>query len=419
MNRPFPLLLAALLSFAGPAAYADPSVPVKGRVFGLEYDGGPVKYVDASGDDKLFPVKINNRWGHMNQRGHLVVWPRFDWTDRSYQGLARAVIDGRTGFIKKDGDWYIEPRFIYADRFAQGYAIVGNGEKVGYINSAGKPLVPMELDGALRFRQGMAGVKIGKRCGFIDARGKLVIETRFAKVRSFHQGLAAVRGVVKGELGPWGYIDKTGNYRFRDTQGRIQTLGDFNENLARVEIRGRWGFINRGFKLQIEPRFQAARDFENGLAAVKQDGKWGYIDKAGQWRIKPQFDGADDFGSDFGNKLLTRIERDLHYGYVNTNASFGIRPQFEWARPFFRKRARVKQGPSFGYIDTKGRVIWDSRAPIQTGIADLTNRGQAAAKLDEHFPGTRTLELPPGQPSQPEPYPPEHQYDEVLPKPAE
>jgi predicted DNA-binding WGR domain protein len=227
--------------------------------------------------------------------------------------------------------------------------------------------------------------------------------------------LAAVQPMVDGEAGGWGYIDKRGKWRFRDQSGRIQALGDFNDNLARAEVNGRWGYINRQFELAIEPRFEAARDFENGLAAVKRNGQWGFINKAGQWQVKPRFDAADDFASDLDSKLLARIEQDVRVGYVNKNASGGIRPQFESGWPFFRSLARVQRSPSFGYIDTAGRPVWDPRAPLEA-ISDLTNRGRAIAATDEKFPGTRLLEPPPKRPAQPAPYPPDYQYQEVLPK---
>jgi hypothetical protein len=405
-----------LLALAAALAAGQPRPPVAGRLDALPSGDDYIKYVDARSGDELFPVNINNWWGHMNQRGRLVVYPRFDWTDRSYENLARAVQEGRTGFIDKTGKWRIEPRFAYADRFSQGYAVVGDGDKFSFINKRGDLLMPLELDGALRFREGMAAVRAGKRCGFINKAGDVAVEPRFAQVRSFHEGLAAVRTIEDGEASRWGYIDKGGAFQFLDDrEQRVQHFGDFHEKLARVEVDGEWGYISRGFTVRIEPRFQAARDFHRGVAAVKQEGAWGFINKKGDWVAEPQFEAADDFGDDSGEKTHALVKRRLAFGYVNRRGDISIEPQFEDARPFFRSRARVSREPSFGYIDTSGGVIWDSQH-ADNGLVDMTAFGQVAARADKDRPGARLLKLPPERPARPAPYPPEHQYQEVLPK---
>ncbi len=54
--------------------------PSEARTEGEGFDE-PVELRDAHPGDTLYPVQINGSWGHMNQKGHLVVVPRFDWTD--------------------------------------------------------------------------------------------------------------------------------------------------------------------------------------------------------------------------------------------------------------------------------------------------------------------------------------------------
>jgi hypothetical protein len=384
------------------------------------YDRDRASLIDARRGDRAFPVKINNWWGLMNRQGLLIVYPGFDWTDASYQGLSRVVVDGRTGYLRLNGQWQVPPRFPYGDRFKNNYAIIGDGDHFGFIDQRGQVVVPVQLDGALRFRQGFAAVRKNDRIGFIDTSGTMAIAPRFAKARSFHEGLAAVRAwQANGQLGRWGFIDQRGKWQFRDPRGRIQTLGDFSDNLARVEIDGRWGYLNRQFDLEIAPRFQAARDFENNLAAVKVDGRWGYIDRRGRFQISPRFRLADDFASDRApDRIFAMIGDDLKRGYININASRGIKPQYDQARPFFRGLARVSRAPSFGYIDTTGKLVWDPRDAMR-GIRDLTLKGQVEAGLDDWSPGTDTIPLPPKRPARTAPYPPEYQYDPVLPKPAD
>jgi len=77
---------------------------------------------------------------------------------------------------------------------------------------------------------------------------------------SYHEGLAAVR------LGEgYGYIDRGGRVVIPP---RYQSAGGFSEGLARIEIEDRYGYIDRTGRVVIEPRFQKAFKFSDGLARV-------------------------------------------------------------------------------------------------------------------------------------------------------
>jgi hypothetical protein len=58
--------------------------------------------------------------------------------------------------------------------------------------------------------------------------------------------------------------------------------GSFSEGLARVELNGKWGYIDKEGKEVIPIKYDWARSFSEGLACVKLNGKWGYIDKEGK-----------------------------------------------------------------------------------------------------------------------------------------
>lgn len=386
------------------------------RIFRLEDSGRGVRYVDPRAGDEYFPVNINNWWGHMNQRGELIVWPQFDWTDYLYDGLARVVVKGYTGFIGSNRAMAIEPALPWADRFSDGYAIVGNGQgKFGFINKAGNLIVPVELDGALRFREGMAAIRVGGACGFVNVAGKVVVSPQYLRARSFHNGMAMVQhpGRVPGTPGALGYINKAGNMRFEDREGTFRDLGDFCDGLARAQVGARWGYIDQTFKLRIPAQFEEVRDFTNGLAAVRLDGRWGFIDKSGSVVVIPQFDWAADFSDTYA-----MIRLNGRYGYVNRIASAGISPQFTWAEPFVLKLARVAQEPNFGYIDAGGRPVWDPRRPLEL-VRNESLRGRMLAAPNPHRPerpaGVRLLELPPLREPVPVPYPADFLYEPQLP----
>src|SRR5438270_4485095 len=56
-----------------------------------------------------------------------------------------------------------------------------------------------------------------------------------------------------------------------------------------VEVNDRWGYIDKGGKMVINPQFDRAGSFSEGLAEVRL-GRWGYVDGSGKIVINPQFD---------------------------------------------------------------------------------------------------------------------------------
>ncbi len=369
-------------------------------------------WTDPGPRDTFYPVSVNNWYGYMNQRGHLVLYPQFDWVDDFYDSLARAVADGKTGYIKTDGQWVHKPIFPYADRFAQGRAVVGDGEHFGYIDKAGNPVTPIKLDGALRFNEDFAAVMKDGKCGFINLAGDLVIDLQFKQARSFHDGFAAVVWAdPNGGADVLGYVDKRGEAVFTDASGKIEALGDFHDGLARIKGNGKWGFLGKNWKLRIDARFDDARDFTQGIAAVRIGSNWGFIDKTGRLVIEPVYDAVDDLD----NQLIL-VTMDNEFGYINRVGDHVIEPQFTGGLPYFRDLARVELTTSFAYIDRRGKPIWDPRQALNGFI---NQRAKENAVIEQHrkIIHHRTVDPPEYRDPIELPYPPDHLYEPVLPKP--
>jgi hypothetical protein len=422
-----------------------------------------VEIVDAAADDALFPIMINNNWGLMNQDGEVIVFPRFEWTDYSFEGFARYISKGKTGFLRGDPsrdddpkEFFVIASYDYADRFNEGCAVVMNDDKWGMIDKTRKTIVPMQFDGVLRMQDGFAGVIRDGKAGFVNRAGKLKIPLQYKRIRSFHDGYAA----VQFPNDTWGYINKAGKVAWHDKSGNVKQLGDFHEGYAKIqgEVRGKlvWGYINKAFRFRIDPAYEDARDFHYGMAAVKVKDKWGFITEAGRWAVKPQFDDVDDYddlvhSSDFEEGERDRGERngrDLstasvyamvkvgeRWGYINRVAKGGLVPQFKEAQPFFRGLARVSRDNSFAYITETGKVRFDPRVVHKLGFVDLRNaedfRGDVArdsvntgigstGPIVRNIPGDDELgntvyEVPTDRKPADVPYAEEHEYGETLP----
>ena len=139
--------------------------------------------------------------------------------------------------------------------------------------------------------------------------GAVVIPAKYNFADSFSEGLARV------ELyGKWSYIDKSGKeviqlkYNFADS---------FSEGLARVVINGKWSYIDKSGKEVIQLKYDVVGDFSEGLAAVKLNGKWGYINKSGKEVIPLKYDSAYYFSNGQASAILNG-----EWGYIDKQGNF-------------------------------------------------------------------------------------------------
>lgn len=76
-------------------------------------------------------------------------------------------------------------------------------------------------------------------------------------------------------------------------------LNNFSEDLAGMEIDGKWGFIDKSGNIVIPANYDSLYvGFNDGLAGVEIDGKWGMIDKTGKIVIPIQYDQPFSFYND-------------------------------------------------------------------------------------------------------------------------
>ncbi len=84
-----------------------------------------------------------------------------------------------------------------------------------------------------------------------------------------------------------------------------QDMRTLREGLCCIEVDGKWGYVNGGGKIEIQPQFEDAFPFREGHAWVKINGKWGAINHSGRFSIPAKFDYASVFRSG-----SARVQRD-------------------------------------------------------------------------------------------------------------
>ena len=78
--------------------------------------------------------------------------------------------------------------------------------------------------------------------------------------------------------GKWGFIDKTGK---EIIPLKYEDVGKFKEGLAAVKLTGKWGFIDKSGAQIIPLQFEEVKYFYNGMSGAKLNNLWGIIDKSG------------------------------------------------------------------------------------------------------------------------------------------
>lgn len=164
--------------------------------------------------------------------------------------------------------------------------------------------------------------------GYCDREsGKVIIGYQFEEAGEFSEdGLAAVKAHKNGK-DPAYYIDATGKKAF-DIPADIRAIEGFSEGLARVDIDGKYGYIDNKGKIVIEPRFEDAQvAFKDGIARVKElvnikgtefAERYGWIDKTGKVIIKPRFIKAQEFSDGLAMVSYIKGKKKI-MGFITDN----------------------------------------------------------------------------------------------------
>ncbi|MFT5169111.1 MAG: hypothetical protein ACI8P3_004359, partial [Saprospiraceae bacterium] len=73
----------------------------------------------------------------------------------------------------------------------------------------------------------------------------------------------------------------------------------------------KWGYINKGGRLVIRPKFDDARNFSEEKAVVRIAGKWGVVDRNGEYILAPTFKSIWSY-----SEGLARVQNfDLQMGF--------------------------------------------------------------------------------------------------------
>jgi hypothetical protein len=270
------------------------------------------EYAEAF-SQSLAPVRLAGKFGCINAKGEVVIDLKYSGLWSFSEGLAlfqvvtksdQDKVEIELGFIDTKGDVVIKPRAfaLSSYRFFNGMLSFREGEKFGFMDKTGKVVIKPIFTSVGDFYNGLAVAWAAPlRAGYIDKTGEWVMEPTYFMATNFSEGLAA----MKLDRGPnIGYIDKTGKTVIAP---QFFHAGAFHDGLAKVALlpegstygdtgavfsmkivgKFKFGFIDKTGKVVIPYTWEEVEDFADGVARVQIDGKFGYIDRPGKYLWEP------------------------------------------------------------------------------------------------------------------------------------
>lgn len=150
------------------------------------------------------------------------------------------------------------------------------------------------------------------------------------------------------------------------------------KTLFPVSKNEKWGFIDRTGKVVVPLQFDSANDFHEGLALVTTGKRKAFIDTSGHVVITPQFDIVNYFSEGLAavNIGQTRIANlglianPGKWGYLDKTGKLAIPMKFTHAEDFSEGLAAVRDGDRGGFIDHRGKFIFEVPLDVSLGFHD-------------------------------------------------
>jgi WG containing repeat len=312
----------------------------------------PYGYVDESGNF-VIPPSYQNATAFSDGKAAVTTWAGMEKTE---SGEQKFEVNGGTGFIDRSGKLIIQPQFrplcgpFHKDRAV---AQKQTGEIV-LIDSAGNVLSKLPgwgtfLDNDLiRFSKGMV------LFGLADTSGRVIFEPKCAFISDFCYGYATAK--VGGKYVPFR----------QDPESRAR--GVIADGIGHME-ETKAELIDAAGKIIMAPQYEDLRTLSPSSVFYKSEGKWGVLALDGKVICPPKFDDVD---------LTAETAAFKHFGMK------------VWGYlPFPSEgKAIVKVGKHFGYVDSKGALIIDSKFvdawPFSEGLAPVAIEGDALTPY-EHY----------------------------------
>ena len=129
---------------------------------------------------------------------------------------------------------------------------------------------------------------------------------------------------------------------------------NFHEGFGKVELSGKYNFINQEGQLISDQWYDYAYDFHEGFAAVVLNEKFNFINQEGHLLSNQWYDNVWDFQEGFA-----RVNLNGSYNLINQNGERISQQWYDWIDYFKEGFARVMLNKNFNLINQEGQLLSD------------------------------------------------------------
>lgn len=188
------------------------------------------KYISSEG---FSAVKINGKYGFVDNFGKLVIPAIYEKVDYFCEGLAPVLLKNKWGFIDKTGKLVIPAKFE-----AYSTSVEVHDENSKYFNN------DSDFNEITKsFNNGLIRVMLNQKWGIIDKFGNIISDFKYDIITKFSEGFAEVgigEFMEANGTNKVGLIDKYGN---EIVPCIYEEVGIFKEGMLRVKMNGKYGYL--------------------------------------------------------------------------------------------------------------------------------------------------------------------------------
>ncbi|WP_271628590.1 WG repeat-containing protein [Caldicellulosiruptor sp. DIB 104C] len=330
----------------------------------------------------MIPVKIRNKWGFIDIHGKIRIKPQFDNVSAFTNQLAAVCINNRWGIIDKSGNFTIKPQYqdiiIHPNKMIQ----AKKQNKWGIIDKKGNQIIPFKYNEVqiLNYK-GVFVAKEKSNYKVISIANKKESKENYSNYslnigkllpvfRNHKWGLLNLETL--SELCPpiydeiwvhnegWFELKKDKKLHIMFSDGKMlpknfkrdSVVVSSNKIISIKQNNGVVTLLNLNTRKTIDIKAQDISVFNNGLAAVKVKEKWGLITEKGEYVIKPKYDSIWIADKDI---IVTYL--DKKWGIVKTDGKVLIPPKYDLIGEVKDEYIAFLKNGKWGVMKKTGKIL--------------------------------------------------------------
>ncbi len=245
-------------------------------------------------------VKRDDRYGYLNASGEYIIAPsKYSKASMMMSGAAAVFDEDEKSWVVINDSGYVVARpsdsLDTLSFLSNGFMPASKEGKYTYLTqSLNVDKTKFQYDYCSNFKNNVGAVKKDGKWALVNSKGESITDYIFEDVKLDEFNACVNNGIVMAKT--------QGKYYFYNTSGVKVSEQGFDDvcqfaegDKAAVCIDKKWGFADSTGNIVIEPQFDDARSFSMNLAAVNEKGVWKYIDKYLTPRVEGEFSDCKPF----------------------------------------------------------------------------------------------------------------------------